>query len=68
MQFSALSIGLSKLNQELLLLSKIENNQFNDFKLISFNQVIATKLIDFQELLELKGIKADLYQEGLLPD
>lgn len=41
---------LAKLNQSLLLLAKIENNQFHDKKQIDLKQKIEEKLADFHEL------------------
>lgn len=57
---------LSKLNQGLLLLTKIENNQFPDSKDISFNTLITVKLHDFQELMELKAITVEIKEENEL--
>jgi len=60
---------LSRLNQGLLLLTKIENNQFIETKPVSFNLLIEEKLQDFQELTELKGITVKLREdEKLLPE
>ncbi|WP_163713402.1 sensor histidine kinase [Mangrovibacterium lignilyticum] len=50
---------LSRLNQGLVLLTKIENNQFVDSKILSVNLLIEEKLQDFHELLELKEIQAE---------
>ncbi|MDP4275847.1 MAG: HAMP domain-containing sensor histidine kinase, partial [Bacteroidota bacterium] len=50
-------IRLSKLNEALLLLSKIENRQFIDNKKIDLNEVIKGKLDQTIELFELKNIK-----------
>jgi signal transduction histidine kinase len=51
---------LSKLNKELLLLTKIENNQYPTIEKIDLRKVIQEKLFELQELLELKGITVDL--------
>lgn len=51
---------LSKLNKELLLLTKIENNQFPTVEKISLKKIIQDKLEEFQELLDLKNISVDL--------
>ncbi len=51
---------LSKLNKELLLLTKIENNQFMASEKINLHTAILEKLAEFQELLELKEITTDL--------
>jgi len=50
---------LSKLNKELLLLTKIENNQFLSVEKISPGKIIHQKLDDFQELLMLKRITVE---------
>lgn len=50
-------IRLSKLNEALLLLSKIENCQFIDNKYIDLTEVIKGKLDQTAELFELKNIK-----------
>ena len=47
--YSALT-KLSKLNQSLLLLAKIENNQFDKKATISLHKKIENKIIQFQEL------------------
>ncbi|MEO6405533.1 MAG: HAMP domain-containing sensor histidine kinase [Ferruginibacter sp.] len=41
---------LSNLNQSLLLLTKIENNQFNEHENISLDELIIEKLIQFEEM------------------
>jgi len=51
---------LSKLNKELLLLTKIENNQFPSVEKISLKTIIEEKLSEFQELFELKQIKTEM--------
>lgn len=48
---------LSKLNQSLLLLAKIENNQFADENDVNINEVVSSKLNELLELLELKKIE-----------
>lgn len=50
---------LSRLNQSLVLLTKIENNQFVDSKILSLNLLIEEKLRDFHELMELKEIQIE---------
>ena len=57
---------LSRLNQGLVLLTKIENNQFVETKPVSINLLIAEKLQDFQELMGLKGIKTEIQQKNEL--
>jgi signal transduction histidine kinase len=48
---------LSKMGRSLGLLTKIENNEFSDLQEIDISKKITDTLFDFQELLELKGIK-----------
>ncbi len=47
---------LSKLNKSLLLLTKIENNQFNDVSTISLSDKLHEKLHQFQEIIAGKNI------------
>lgn len=47
---------LSRLNQSLLLLTKIENRQFDDKEKINFSSVLEKCIENFQEPAELKGI------------
>ena len=51
---------LSRLNKELLLLTKIENNQFIASETISLEKIIREKLAEFQEIIELQEIKIEL--------
>lgn len=51
---------LSKLNKDLLLLTKIENNQFVASEKVNLLALLVEKLADFQELFELREIKTDL--------
>eukprot|EP01132_Coremiostelium_polycephalum_P015810 gene15810-19059_t len=53
---------LSKLNQTMLLLAKIENNLILDEELLNFKQLLEQKCVQFQELFQLNEIKlqADL--------
>lgn len=51
---------LSKMNKHLLLLGKIENNQFNQLKIISLEQLLRKKADLFRELAELKGINLNM--------
>ncbi|MCR9062725.1 MAG: HAMP domain-containing histidine kinase [Cytophagales bacterium] len=50
---------LSKLNQTLLLLTKIENRQFSETKLISLSKVISKKLFSLKPWIEQKGISLE---------
>lgn len=47
---------LTKLNQSLLLLAKIENNQYEEVEKINFKIKVESKLDDFQELWQAKKI------------
>lgn len=48
---------LSKLNNALLLITKIENKQFQTNEQINLQQVIEKNLLNFEELISLKNIK-----------
>lgn len=50
---------LSKLNKELILLTRIENKQFLNVEMIRPGRIIREKLDDFHELLQLKGISVE---------
>lgn len=51
---------LSKLNEALLILSRIENRQFHEVKDICINDLIELHLRNFDELLKMKGIRVVL--------
>ncbi|MFI5164741.1 MAG: sensor histidine kinase, partial [Bacteroidia bacterium] len=48
---------LSKLNQSLLLLAKIENRQFHETQSIKLHELIAAKLSQFEEMIAFKNIR-----------
>lgn len=50
---------LSSLNKALLLLSKIENNQFKDIETIQFKSLLEKTLEHFGDLAELKNIRIE---------
>ena len=50
---------LSSLNKGLLLLSKIENNQFIDLENIQFKQIIEKNLEHFEDLIALKNLRIE---------
>jgi signal transduction histidine kinase len=50
---------LSLLNKGLLLLSKIENNQFIDLENIQFKQLIEKNLEHFEDLISIKNLKIE---------
>ncbi len=51
---------LSKLNKTLLLLSKIENQQFKEVELIQVNQVVERHLEIFEDFIESKHLTVDM--------
>jgi signal transduction histidine kinase len=51
------TIRLSKLNQTLLLLSKIENQQFATDQMIDFTSIVTKQLNAFEELAEMKSLR-----------
>ncbi len=50
---------LSKLNQSLLLLAKIENRQFHETQTLDVYTLVEKKIGQLEELIDLKGIKID---------
>jgi signal transduction histidine kinase len=56
---------LSKLNQALLLLAKIENHQFAEAKVIAVDELITRKLEHFEELIIHKKIAVEKHLEHL---
>lgn len=48
---------LSKLGRSLALLTRIENQEFSDYRLIDFSELLSDSLFNFQELMELKEIE-----------
>ncbi|HEX7494333.1 MAG TPA: HAMP domain-containing sensor histidine kinase [Bacteroidales bacterium] len=51
---------LYKLNQGLLLISKIENQIFHEKKMISLKQITETGLDNYKEIMQLKKIKVEM--------
>lgn len=51
---------LTKLNQSLILLLKIENNLYNQKDSVNINDIINNALQNFEDIIELKGIKLQL--------
>ncbi len=47
---------LASLNKALLLLAKIENNQFKDVSEVSLEQVVNKVLVNYEDLIQSKGI------------
>lgn len=58
------AIRLSKLNESLLLLSKIENQQFVGQKEIDFVHLIQSRIDSLQELFDLKQIEIEFQAES----
>ena len=58
---------LSNLNQSLLLLTKIENNQFNGKENIQLDQQVKEKLLQFEEWIQSKKLQvlANLQETGI---
>lgn len=48
---------LTKINKDLLFITKIENSQFNNIQRININRVVENQLAQFKELADLKQIK-----------
>jgi signal transduction histidine kinase len=55
---------ISKLHKALLLLSKIDNGQYNASELIDFNMMICSKLEEFEALCHHKNISISLINKG----
>ncbi len=55
---------LSVLNQNLLLLTKIDNNQFAASDFISFNELIKSKILEFELLFKEKKIKVSFVSKS----
>jgi len=51
------SIRLSKLNQALLLLSKIENEQFHETKIINLGNMVKSKIAEYDDIIEHRHLK-----------
>jgi signal transduction histidine kinase len=51
---------LFKLNQGLLLISKIENQVFHEKKLVSLKRITETGLDNYREIMQLKNIKVEI--------
>ncbi|MDB5119608.1 MAG: sensor histidine kinase [Sphingobacteriales bacterium] len=54
---------LSKLNQTLLLLTKIGNNQYREVELIDFKELVTNKFCQFEELIKSKDLQTHLNVE-----
>ncbi len=54
------SSRLTRLNKNLLLLAKIDNNQFEKMETIDFNQVLSSQIDYLKEVAESEGIKLEM--------
>ena len=55
---------LSKLNERLLLLTKLDNDQFENKTEIHFNSLIQEKIEEFQPLFDERNMRIELHEEG----
>ncbi|MEI6950414.1 HAMP domain-containing sensor histidine kinase [Paraflavisolibacter sp. H34] len=55
---------LGRLNKSLLLLSRIENRQFESGEVVNFNELIKRTVQDFDALIEYKKISVSISEEG----
>ncbi len=55
---------MKKLNKALLLLSKIENQQFRDVEKVNFNTIIESLVVDFREVYASQHIQVNVISEG----
>ncbi|HEY0356705.1 MAG TPA: HAMP domain-containing sensor histidine kinase, partial [Flavisolibacter sp.] len=55
---------LTRLNRSLLLLSKIENNQFVEIKEVSINELVKKVVEDFSDQLDFQEIEVSIVEEG----
>jgi signal transduction histidine kinase len=61
---SAAAKRLSKLNEALIILSKIENRQFHEVKNVRIDELVQASLFHFDELIRIKSITVEkLYRE-----
>ncbi len=52
------------LNKSLLMLSRIDNNQYSQVEDVNFNQRMKRLLDDFEDMIQYKGIQVDLEETG----
>jgi two-component system, OmpR family, sensor kinase len=57
---------LSKLNERLLLLTKLDNNQFNEFTEVDFNEVVSDKIQEFKPLFKERNLDFVLDEKSKL--
>lgn len=52
------------LNKSLLMLSRIDNNQYDEMQQVSFNDVLKNLLHDMEDIIEYKGIEVEFREQG----
>lgn len=57
---------LVRMNKSLLMLSKIENQQFGDEEVVNFNELIIQLTEDFSDLAEFKQVKISIVENAVL--
>jgi signal transduction histidine kinase len=55
---------VTRLNKSLLLLSKIDNNQFGETEIVEMNVVLDRFLDDYKEVYDYRNIKVEVYNGG----
>ena len=55
---------VSRLNRSLLLLSKIDNNQFHEVELVDFNSLLKKLIEDYSEIYGYRGVEISLEEKG----
>lgn len=55
---------LIKLNKSLLMLTKIENNQYQDIQQINFNELVKTTVEEYGELLDFMEVSMNISSNG----
>ncbi|MFC3159728.1 sensor histidine kinase [Chryseobacterium arachidis] len=51
------------INKSLLMLSKIENSQFNKIQIVNFNDMIHDLLKEYEDFIEFKNIKVNVFEK-----
>lgn len=52
------------LNKSLLMLSRIDNNQYDEMQQVNFNDVLKNLLHDMEDIIEYKGIEVEFREQG----
>ena len=52
------------LNKSLLMLSRIDNNQYSEMQEVNFNEVLRNLLHDMEDIIDYKGIEVELNEQG----